>query len=209
MISSKLLIAGGIGWFIMAGCKHKSSLPYYNAADFTPVWNIDTLRTPLHTIPAFTFTGQNNEPVTEKTFNNKIYIANFFFTGCGVVCPKMTTNLAKVQRAFAGNPHIAFLSHSVTPWIDSAATLKAYATRYGLSNNWHLVTGDQSAIYQLARRSYFAEEEPGFGKDSTEFLHTEHALLIDKNKHIRGVYNGTLELEMERLITDIELLLEE
>jgi protein SCO1/2 len=193
----------------MAGCKQKSSLPYYNSPDFTPVWNIDPGKKGLHTIPPFSFTNQNNERVTEKTFDNTIYVAGFFFTSCGVVCPKMTVNVKKVQQAFAGNHQLAFLFHTVTPWIDSSARLKAYAKKYQLNNQWQLVTGDQSAIYKMARQAYFAEEEPGFQKDTTEFLHTEHLLLIDKNKHIRGIYNGTLPLDAERLISDIRVLLQE
>ncbi len=190
------------------GCKQKNSLPYYNSADFTPLWKAGDIKT-LHRIPPFSFTDQDNNLVTDKDFNGKIYVSNFFFTSCGSICPRMTKNLLKVQKAFAGNNEIGFLSHTVTPWIDSAAKLKAYAKRYGLDNRWHLVTGDKATIYQLARRSYFAEEEPGFTKDSTEFLHTEHVLLIDKNKHIRGVYNGTLELEIDRLIDDVKILMNE
>ncbi|MEI9945052.1 MAG: hypothetical protein WDN26_12650 [Chitinophagaceae bacterium] len=87
------------------------------------------------------------------------------------------------------------------------ATLKAFSQKYDLDPRWHLVTGDKATIYKLARQSYFAEEELGFAKDSSEFLHSEHVLLIDKDKHIRGIYNGTLELEMDRLIADIRTLL--
>jgi protein SCO1/2 len=200
---------GVSGFIIMAGCGHKSSLPYYNSPDFTPVWNIDTLQQPLHVIPAFSFTNQNRERVTEQTFTNTIYVAGFFFTSCGVVCPKMTMNLKKVQQAFGRKNHIAFLLHTVTPWIDSSERLKAYALRYGLNRQWQLVTGNQATIYNMARQAYFAEEEPGFQKDTTEFLHTEHLLLIDKNRHIRGIYNGTLPLDADRLISDINRLLQE
>jgi protein SCO1/2 len=190
-----------------AGCKQQSGLPWYNTPDFTPAWNDNNNSS--HSIPAFSFTDQNNTLVSEKTFDNKIYIANFFFTSCGSICPRMTQNLLKVQKAFPNNDHIGFISHTVTPWIDSVARLKNYARRFDLDNRWHLVTGDKSAIYNLARKSYFAEEEPGFTKDSTEFLHTEHILLIDRDKHIRGVYNGTLELEIDRMIDDIKQLLKE
>src|SRR5689334_14332549 len=196
----KLILRVGLSGLIMAGCSNNSSLPYYNTPDFTPLWNIDTMKI-VHTIPSFSFTNQNNESVTNKTFDNKIYVAGFFFTSCGVVCPKMTNNLIKVQQAFDNNTDISFLLHSVTPWMDSVPRLQAYAKRYHLNNQWQLVTGDKAAIYQLARQSYFAEQEPGFQKDSTEFLHTEHLLLIDKNKHIRGLYNGTLALEADRLIS--------
>src|SRR5258706_1625794 len=176
---------------LATGCKQKNSLPYYNTADFTPLWNITNLKTALHSIPNFSFVDQDNKKITEKTFDNKIYIANFFFTSCGSVCPTMTKNILKVQKAFEGNDEMGFISHSVTPWIDSTAKLKAYANRFAIDKRWHLVTGDKDVIYQLARLAYFADDEAGFTKDSTEFLHTEHVLLIDKKKHIRGVYNGT------------------
>jgi protein SCO1/2 len=204
----KLIFRVGLSGLILAGCGNNSSLPYYNSPDFTPVWNIDTMKS-VHAIPSFAFTNQNNEVVTNKTFDQKIYVAGFFFTSCGVVCPKMTNNLLKVQQAFANNNEISFLLHTVTPWMDSVPRLQKYAKRYHLNKQWQLVTGDKATIYQLARQSYFAEEELGFQKDSTEFLHTEHLLLIDKNQHIRGIYNGTLVLEADRLISDIKVLLTE
>jgi len=99
------------------------------------------------------------------------------------------------------------LSYSVTPWIDSTQKLKKYAEFYNIiPGKWHLLTGDKSKIYELARKSYFAEEEIGFTKDSTEFLHTEHFVLVDASGRIRGIYNGTLSLETERLIGDIRKL---
>ena len=202
--TSLLLISAVL---LITGCKQQSSIPYYNKADFTPEWSEN--KSISHSIPAFSFTDQNNTIVSEKTFTDKIYIANFFFTSCGSICPRMMQNILKVQKAFPSNENIAFISHTVTPWIDSTARLKKYAERFGLDNRWHLVTGNKAAIYKLARQSYFAEEEPGFTKDSTEFLHTEHVLLIDENKHIRGVYNGTLELEIDRMIDDIKQLLKE
>jgi protein SCO1/2 len=160
----------------------------------------------LHAIPAFSLTDQHNNTITNQTVQGKIYIANFFFTTCGSICPVMMKNLLKVQQAFPGDTGIAFISHTVAPWIDSTARLERYARKYGFDARWHLVTGDKAAIYQLARKGYFAEEEPGYYRDSTEFLHTEHVLLIDRDRHIRGVYNGTLELEIDRLIGDIREL---
>ncbi len=196
------------GFICIMGCKNKDTLPYYNDASFTPVWDRHELKS-LHQVPDFSFVDQNDKTITQKDLDGKIYIANFFFTTCGSVCPKMTKNLLKVQAAFPDNNEIAFISHTVTPWIDSVSRLKSYSKKYNLDDRWHLVTGDKAMIYQLARQSYFAEEEPGYDKDSSAFLHTEHILLIDKDKHIRGIYNGTLELEIDRLISDIKLLLKE
>lgn len=193
---------------VMAGCKEESSLPFYNTAGLTPLWNIDTVKQ-IHTIPAFSFTNQRGRTITSKDLDNKIYVANFFFTSCGAVCRKMTINLQLVQQAFEGNDSVAMLSHTVTPWIDSVPVLQKYSERYGMSGNWHLLTGDKHTIYNLARRDYFAEEEPGFSKDSSEFLHTERVLLVDRHKRIRGIYNGTLPLEIGRLIEDMRILLRE
>lgn len=197
----------GISAVVVAGCSVKGSLPYYHTADFTPLWNTDTLKQPLHSIAPFSFTDQNGRAINNNTLNGKIYVADFFFTSCGSICPTITNNLLKVQKAFPGDNRVAILSYSVAPWIDSVARLKTYANRFKMDNRWHLLTGNKSAIYKLARQSYYAEEELGFTKDSADFLHTEHVLLIDKAQHIRGVYNGTLPLEIDRMIDDIKILL--
>tara|TARA_B100000508_G_scaffold141082_1_gene146135 strand:- start:3206 stop:3733 length:528 start_codon:yes stop_codon:yes gene_type:complete len=163
----------------------------------------------LHQIGEFSFTSNGGTNITDSKTNGKIYVANFFFTACPSVCPKMMNNLRTVQSEFANSNEFLILSHTVTPWIDSVPRLKEYAETMKINtSNWHLLTGDKKDIYSLARYSYFAEEEPGFSKDSSQFLHTEHIILVDQNAHIRGIYNGTNALETERLIEDIELLLE-
>jgi protein SCO1/2 len=121
----------------------------------------------------------------------------------------MTANMRTVNKAFAQDTTVVLLSYSVTPWTDNVATLKEYAQHEGVNGNWHLLTGKTSVIYALARQSYFAEESLGYSKDSSEFLHTEHFLLVDKQKRIRGIYNGTLRLEMQGLIADIQELKKE
>ena len=119
----------------------------------------------------------------------------------------MTNNMKMVNDTLANDPNIVFLSYSVTPWIDRPHILKKYMARNEISNpNWQFLTGNKSDIYKLARQSYFAEEDIGFSKDSTEFLHTEHFILVDKTKRIRGIYNGTLTLEMQQLVSDIKIL---
>jgi protein SCO1/2 len=119
----------------------------------------------------------------------------------------MTTNMTEVEKMFANNQNIQLVSFTVTPWIDNPGLLKRYKQEFTMnSSNWNFLTGNKSDIYRLARKSYFAEEEIGFTKDSTDFLHTEHFLLVDKAMRIRGIYNGTLRLEMQQLIKDIHLL---
>lgn len=186
--------------------KKQETLPYYNTPDFEPVWN-PAKDTKLHTISAFSFINQNGEIITDKNLEEKITIVNFIFTTCGGICPDMTKNLRTVQDTFAKDNIVCFLSHSVKPWEDSVPRLKEFAGIYGINEKkWNLVTGNKADIYTLARKAYFAEEDAGFNKDSTEFLHTENVLLIDKNKHIRGLYKGTLPLDMQHLITDISIL---
>lgn len=193
--------------------KKENRLPFYNSPEFAPVFVSSAKEAQEkinHTIGSFSFTNQHGDSVTEKNIEGKIHVANFIFTSCGSICPVMTKHMKLVQEKFGSNPDIAILSYSVTPWIDNVRRLKIYADENEITSpNWHLLTGKKSKIYTLARQSYFAEEDLGFTKDSTEFLHTEHILLIDRSKRIRGIYNGTLQLEIEQMITDIGQLLNE
>ena len=187
-------------------------LPFFNKPDFTPEWinASDSSYQHIHTIPAFTFTDQDGNNITEKTVSNKIYVANFMFTSCGSICPKMTDNLKKVQTKYLNDPSILILSHSVTPERDSVPVLRKYATTKGIvSGKWHLLTGDIKTIYAIAKHDYYAGNVIGYYGAQNDFLHTENCILVDKARRIRGVYNGTLPLEMERLIADIETLKKE
>lgn len=209
-----------INWFCIillflscVGKEKKEQLPYYNTSEFTPLFltsSVDVQRDISHTIQPFSFTNQMGNTITEKDVDGKIHVANFIFTRCGLICPILTKHMKMVQDAFQHNADLIILSYSVTPWLDSVSVLKKYAEKNEIvSQNWHLLTGSQSEIYKLARQSYFAEEDLGFTKDSTEFLHTEHVLLVDKTRRIRGIYNGTLQLDMEQLIADIRQLHQE
>lgn len=200
-----LLISIGI-----IACHNKvSEVPYYDTPDFTPLW-LSKVPDSLHTISNFAFTDQDGNRISNTDFKGKIYVANFFFTGCPSICPSMTKNMKMVADTFIKNDDVKFISHSVDPERDSVTRLKLYADQYGVNaNQWHMVTGNKTEIYSLARKSYFAEEDIGFNKDSTEFLHTEHFVLVDKNSRLRGIYNGTLVLEMQRLKDDIRILLNE
>lgn len=209
-ISLLLLVAGFAGCFAKEKAK---GLPYYNTPDFTPQFlnhNKEVSGKITHTISPFSFTDQNGKQISDKDVEGKIHVANFIFTSCGSICPVMTKHMKLLQQEFMDSPDIAILSFSVTPWIDSVSRLKRYAENNKItSSNWHLLTGNEAAIYKLARQSYFAEEDLGFTKDSTDFLHTEHILLVDKTKRIRGIYNGTLQLEAEQLVKDIRELMKE
>lgn len=201
--------------FFIVSCENKSSqntLPYYNTANFDPQFlsSNEAQKKINHVIANFSMMDQYNKTITQKDIEGKIHIANFFFTSCGSICPKMTNNLIAVQDILKKEKDILLFSYSVMPWQDSVPVLKSFAKEYNIiSPNWHLLTGKKEEIYELARKSYFAEENIGFSKDTSEFLHTEHILLVDKNKKIRGVYNATLELEIQQLIKDIYVLKEE
>lgn len=186
------------------------ALPYYNEPTFTPVFEKskpDIEKRITHKIGSFSFLNQDSLLIDQKIIDGKIHVANFIFTSCGSICPAMTRNLKLVSDEFSASRNLVFLSYSVTPWIDKPNVLKKYKEANNIeNNNWHFLTGNKADIYALARQSYFAEEDIGFSKDSTEFLHTEHCILVDKTKRIRGIYNGTLALDMQQLITDIKTL---
>lgn len=187
-------------------------LPFYDEATFTPHWlspNEDILDT-FHRISPFVLTNQEGATITEATFKDKIYVADFFFTICPGICPKMTANMMELQAEFINDDEIMLLSHSVTPERDSVPVLKSYAEAKGiLSHKWHLVTGAQQEIYRLGRKDYFVEESLGLDKEEDEFLHTENFVLIDKNRHIRGIYNGLNKTAIKQLIADIGTLKKE
>ena len=159
-----------------------------------------------HRIADFSLLNQNGDTITQENYRDKIYVADFFFTTCPTICPIMTANLVEVQAALANDPEVLLLSHSVTPEIDSVAQLNKYAIEKGVNDaKWNLVTGDKKQIYELARKSYLAVQEDGDG-GPFDMIHTENFILVDKQRRIRGFYDGTKEEEMDRLLLDIEIL---
>ena len=161
-----------------------------------------------HTIADFSLINQNGKTVTQETYKNKIYIADFFFTTCQTICPIMTDHMVILQNQLKLDSEVMLLSHSVTPKIDSVAQLKKYAIEKGvLDAKWNLVTGDKKEIYQLARKSYLAVKSNGDGGEY-DMIHTENFMLVDQKKRIRGYYDGTNLEDIELLLRDIELLKE-
>ena len=159
-----------------------------------------------HAIADFSFTNQNGKIITQKDYEGKIYVADFFFTTCGSICPKMTTNLVEIQKAFINNPKVMLLSHTVFPETDSVAVLKEYAIKNGvIDNKWNLVTGDKKQIYTMARKSYLSVKL-GKPEDLYDMVHTENFVLVDSKRRVRGFYDGTKKEDIERLIEDINFL---
>ncbi|GGD18535.1 SCO family protein [Hyunsoonleella pacifica] len=156
-----------------------------------------------HKIADFSLTNQNGEIITQNTYKDKIYVADFFFTTCQTICPIMTKNMADIQKKVIHDNEIMLLSHSVTPKIDTVEQLKRYAIKKGvIDKKWNLVTGDKKQIYDLARKSYLAVKSNGNG-GPFDMIHTENFMLIDKKKQIRGFYDGTKPEDIEKLLDDI------
>ena len=188
--------------------KLEKSLPVYSPSMINFELVDSTLQhvKKFHRIADFKLKNQNNEWVTNKTFDKKIYVADFFFTTCPSICPIMTDNMSILQNFYKKDTLILLLSHSVTPKIDSVAQLKKYALEKGIiDKKWHLVTGPKKQIYDLARRSYLAAKNNGDG-GPYDMIHTENFILVDPDRRIRGFYDGTLEEDIEKIKTDIELL---
>lgn len=165
--------------------------------------------TTYHTIQDFSFVNQDGQTVTQKTFENSVYVTDFFFTTCHTICPVMSTQMERVAEKFKGNPEVKFLSHTVDPDIDTVEQLKRYAVQHNAdASQWMMVTGDKKALYDIARTSYLLDASQGDGGPD-DFIHTQNFALIDKDKRIRGYYDGTDTTEVNRLMKDIELLLAE
>ena len=163
----------------------------------------------FHKIGAFSLTNQNGLKVTEQDYRNKIYVADFFFTTCPGICPKMTANMRLIQEAIKEDDQVKLVSFSVTPEIDSVAQLKKYALEKGVIDaKWNLLTGEKKHIYDLARKSFFAAKNDGDG-GKNDMIHTENFILIDPDKRIRGFYDGTDSNVMKKLISDIKILQKE
>ncbi len=162
-----------------------------------------------HTIADFKLINQNGEIITNKNYENKIYIADFFFTRCQTICIAMAYNMSELQGFYKNDDDILFLSHSVTPTIDSVSVLKEYANRKGvIDKKWNVTTGDKKHIYDLARKNYFAVLDEGDGGEN-DFIHTEQFVLVDKERRIRGYYDGTEIDDIKKLKEDIAVLKEE
>lgn len=191
--------------------KPQKTLPIYNPADVNPELVDSTVqyKSKYHTIADFSFVNQNGDTITQKNYEGKIYVADFFFTTCGSICPKMTTNLEDVQKAVLNNPKVMLLSHTVFPEVDSIPVLKEYAIKHHVvDSKWNLVTGDKKEIYTMARKSYLAVKL-GRPDQLYDMVHTENFVLVDQKRRVRGFYDGTNKEEIKRLLEDIDFLCKE
>jgi protein SCO1/2 len=183
---------------------HEESLPYYDSLDFTPRWTASH-----HRIGAFNLTKQTGAPLSAVDLRGKIHIATFLYTRCAGICPQIVQRLKAVDNIVAEMQDVRLVSFSVTPDLDSPGDLAAFGAARGIDPvRWFLLTGDRRTIYRLARESYFADDGrlQAQGAPDTSFLHTEKALLVDKQGRLRGVYNATQAFEIEHLIEDLHTL---
>jgi|TARA_B100001996_G_scaffold170690_2_gene130216 protein SCO1/2 len=204
-----------IGLFVFISCDTKNHnefrLPIYTPADLDPDWVDSSLKnsTEAHVVNDFEFINQNGLVVNEQTIEGKIYIAEFFFTTCPGICPILTKHTKKIQDEFLNDHDILILSHTVYPEHDSVSVLYAFGKQHNInSEKWHLLTGSKQDLYTISRKGYFAiSYQPDLSDDG--FIHTENVVLVDKQRRLRGIYNGTNVHEMNRLIEDIYLLKKE
>lgn len=208
----RILLALVVFWCrAAAGCTRADAgvpgegLPFYDSPDFTPRW----ARSSAHAVGAFALVDQMGAPFTHEDMRGRIHVASFIFTRCGSICPTMVRQLARVQQALESANDVVIVSYSVTPQHDTPEILAAFGAERRIDpDRWKLLTGDVGTIYRLARESYFADDGrvnaalPATG----QFLHTEKLLLVDGAGRLRGVYNGTLPYEIDKLLLDVDAL---
>ncbi|MBB6237858.1 protein SCO1/2 [Pedobacter sp. AK013] len=197
---------------IFSACKQERKLPFYgerHAETVRDAAGIEKIDTVYQTIPNWSFLNQDSVVTTNKATDGKIYIADFFFTSCTTICPTMHRNLAKVFSEFKLNPDVMFVSHTIDFKYDKPSVLKKYAQKLGVDGpKWLFLYGSKDSVYTLAEKNYLV----AVGEDSTAkdgYIHQGYLVLIDKDRHIRGAYDGTKEDQVEQLIKDIPVLLAE
>ena len=210
-----LRVLFGVSTIILAlfygALKPKKVLPIYQPSMVNYELVDSTLQhvKKYHKIAPFSFENQNGKTITQDDYEGKIYIADFFFTTCPTICPKMTANMGSIQEEILNDSSVMLLSYSVTPKIDSVPRLKKYAIEKGVNDEkWNLLTGNKKEIYTMARKSYLVVKEDGDG-GPYDMIHTENFILVDPKKRIRGFYDGTDTLAMRELLIDLEILKDE
>ena len=195
-----------IGWYFFNKSEQKPlrTLPYFGQKN-----SVKDGDTSYHSVKPFCFINQYNQKVTEETVKGKIYVTDFFFTTCQSICPIMSTELERVYKQFSNREDVLILSHTVSPEEDSVNVMMDYAKLHGVKDKkWLFLTGEKKHLYDMARTSYLLNAEEGNG-DEDDFIHTQNFALVDKERHLRGFYDGTDSIDVSRLIVDINLLLEE
>lgn len=203
-----VLLALGLATACTTAATPASALPFFDSPEFTPIWPEAGLPVDFHQVADFSLTDHRGETVTAEAMNGKVTVADFFFTACRGICPRLAKSIATIDDAIADDADLLLLSYSVTPNDDTVAVLAAYAEGIGVRRaRWHLLTGDRALIYSLGRESFFVEGNMGVAKGPDEFLHTENLVLVDGNRRLRGVYNGLNDASVAQLVADVRTLL--
>lgn len=207
-----LLIVPVIGFFLLkSGTNHYKALPIFGEryAEEKAVDGKVVTDTVYHTIGNFSLLNQYGETITQDSLEDVVYVADFFFVDCPTICPKMSSQMSRIQEKFRMEPQVKFISHTVNPEADSVPVLARYAEDYkAIKGKWHLLTGDKKQIYDLARSGYLVNALEGDGGPD-DFIHTELFVLIDKHKRIRGFYDGTSHFAVDTLMDEIKVLMKE
>ena len=185
-------------------CSQEKKLPFLGPKTVNATGD-----TVYHKIPDFQFINQDSVLVSQKDIEGKVYVADFFFTTCPTICPKMKTQMLRIYERYKERDEVRIISHSIDPDFDNTSVLKDYATRLQVqAPKWNLLTGDKAATYKLGQKSYMvsAQQDPN---EAGGFVHSGAFILVDKNRHVRGIYDGTVETEVNHLLEDMEVLLKE
>jgi len=195
-----------LGYMRFSGGQQVRDLPYFEPIEKNIQQSTDAQH--RHIVTDFSLTDQTGKTITRKDFENSITAINFFFTTCKGICPRMNSQMKRVYDKYKGNPEVQIISHTVNPENDSVPVLAEYAKRYDANaNQWHFVTGDKAQLYDLARKSYMISDTRGNG-GKEDFVHSQNFALIDKEGHIRGIYNGTDSSEVDRMMVEMDVLLD-
>ena len=200
----KIIVLNFLVALLAFSCSQEKKLPFLGPKQVNAKGD-----TVYHQIPSFHFLNQDSVFVSEKDVEGKVYVADFFFTTCPTICPKMKTQMLRIYERYKDRDEVRIISHSIDPDFDTPNVLKDYATRLQVkAPKWNLLTGDKAAIYQLGQKSYMvsAQEDPN---EAGGFVHSGAFILVDKNRHVRGIYDGTVEAEVNHLLEDMELLFKE
>jgi protein SCO1/2 len=207
-LSLLMILPVGVIIFISNFGKNRFKLPVYFAEDSVTTKGGQYKVTQAYTVPDFNLIDNEGNSINQKQLRGYIYVADFFFTRCGSICPKMSTQLTRVQEEFYKDTTVKIISFTVDPKNDTVEVLNKYAEEYGaIKGKWRFVTGTKDSIYALAQKGYFitAMEDTAHPVD---FIHSDKLVLVDKNGWIRGYYNGTDLKEVDKLITEIKVLQE-
>jgi len=200
----KIIVLNFLVAFLAFSCSQEKKLPFLGPKQVNAKGD-----TVYHQIPTFRFLNQDSVFVSEKDVEGKVYVADFFFTTCPTICPKMKTQMLRIYERYKDRDEVRIISHSIDPDFDTPNVLKDYAARLQVkAPKWNLLTGDKAAIYTLGQKSYMvsAQEDPN---EAGGFVHSGAFILVDKNRHVRGIYDGTVEAEVNHLLEDMEILLKE